>query len=140
MTRRITTLLAATLLAIGMIAGPAMAKPDKDAGAKGNSFRAQSTPAEVTVTESGDWYRIQHDLGVIAEDTVWNEPVKFGGENTQASSGDAPADTPFDVLWLPVDGHKGPVTVYYDTGDGWEHVTAQFNGKGELVHVNGERL
>ncbi len=133
---RFTTLLAVTLLALGLIAGPALAKGNGNNG--GNSLRSQSTPVEVTVTEIGDWYRIDHNLAATAADTVWNEPVKYANVNQVASG-----VTTFDSLWLygPSHelGHKGSVTVYYETDGAWQHITAKFTGKGRLVQANGVR-
>lgn len=135
---RLTTLLAVTLLVLGMLAGPALAKNGNNGNNGGNSLRAQSTAVDVTVTEVGDWYRVQHDLNADAATTVWNEPVKYANENQQASGVDT-----FDALWLygpsHAQGHKGPVTVYYEDDGTWQHIAARFNGKGELVQVNGVR-
>lgn len=136
---RIVTVAATAVLVLGLIAGPALAKPGNSGNNGGNSLRAQSTPAEVTVTESGDWYIIEHGLSAKADATVWNEPVKYANDNQQATGSEE-----FDQLYLFAPsherGHKGQVTVYYDLDGTWQHITAQFNGKGELVHVNGARL
>lgn len=136
---RIVTVAATAVLVLGLIAGPALAKPGNNGNNGGNSLRAQSTPVEVTVTEVGEYYRIQHDLEATAEQTVWNEPVKYANDNQVATGGGT-----FDALWLYAPshdlGHKGQVTVYYNIDGAWQHITAQFNGKGELVHVNGARL
>ncbi len=136
---RFTTLLAVTLLALGLIAGPALAKGNSNGNSGGNSLRSRSTPVEVTVTEVGDWYRIEHNLNAAAADTVWNEPVKYANDNRMASGVDT-----FNSLWLygPTheSGHKGTVTVYYESEGNWQHITARFTGKGELVQVNGVRL
>lgn len=137
MRRTLTVATMVAALALSSLA-PAMAKNGN--GNNGvNSLRAASTPVDVSVDERGDWYVITHGLGADADSTVWAEPVKYANDNQQATGSEE-----FDALWLFAPsherGHKGQVTVYYDLGDEWQHITAQFNGKGELVRVNGQRV
>ena len=92
-----------------------------------------------------DFFTVEHGLGngeTGYTDYLWCEPVRRGGASdcTVADPGE-----PFDTLYLGISAppnqeqieHKGQVSVYYDTPEGWKSIIAQFNGQGQLLHVNG---
>lgn len=136
--RRRTTLTAilALVFMVGLLAGPALAD--------NNSLRAQAELADVTVTTTEldgiPYAAVRHDLDY--ERYVWCEPVRLGGAAECFEGTDS-----FHTLYLGITEaphqpvhHTGQVSVYYETDDGWKAIIAQFNGKGELLRVNGERL
>lgn len=155
---RKSLLLLVALLALSLIAGPAVAKngngngPDRD-----NSKRSEATPIdldpgdiEVVTTDVGaanfdetfDYYVVRH--GVEYDEAVYREPARTGPDNFRLGESDAGAFW-FSVSAPDADGvqhridHRGQVAFFMkdaDTGE-WMSLKAQFNGKGELVHVNG---
>ncbi len=144
--RRMTTLLATTLLAVGLVAAPASAKPDPS---KGNSQRSQATPVALDAGDIGfttcddgavEFYTIDHGFEE-ADGYTWREPARLGGGNYVSDGGPT-----YGTLYLGVSGpecgevhHKGQVSVYYEVDGELYSIIAQFNGKGELIRVNGVR-
>jgi hypothetical protein len=147
--RRGMTAMMAFVLAFGMLTAPAFAN------GKGNSARSVSIPVELTADDLGAsmcengvdvrFYTVQHNLGSevgAADDITFREPPRLGGQEN-VSVGDGT----WDVLYLGVSGpecgdiqHKGQVTVDYFIGDDIYTIVAQFNGKGELLHVKGVKF
>ena len=152
--RRFTTVFV-VILAMGMLAGTAMA--GKGAG-NSNSLRAQATPVEldpgdVEILESDTdadnfeeeftYYVVRH--GIEYEEASYRGPARLGPENHVLGGSDAGS------FWFgvsapdPEDGiqseivHKGQENLYMKDSNGdWHSLKVQFNGKGELLHVNGE--
>jgi hypothetical protein len=97
----------------------------------------QSTDITFHTINGVDYVRVQHNIGAF-ETLVQREPARYR-QNVVTGPGD------FDVAWLgivdsdgtPVD-HKGQLNWYYEVDDDqWVSLTFQFNGKGELLHLNG---
>ncbi len=148
---------AATLaLVLAMMVQPAMAQPGNGNGPgpdKGNSLRAQATPVEIAADDvtaqmcaNGEdvaFYAIDHNLGDehgVADNIVWRETVRLGGENEQYGQ----QQGEWNTLYLGVSGpecgdiqHTGQVSVYYEFDGEWYSIVAQFNEDGELQWVNG---
>jgi hypothetical protein len=140
------------LLALGMVAGPAVANPGQGQG--NNSARAVAEQVELTADDLGAsmcqngedvrFYTVQHNLGSehgAADDITFREPARTGPENVSVGGG------AWDTLYLAVSGpecgdiqHRGQVTVNYHYGDDIYQIVAQFNGKGELLRVNGVKF
>jgi hypothetical protein len=134
------------VLAMTLFAGAALGKKP-DIAERGNALASQATQVELTeddvrFVQFGDitYVAVDHNLGGW-DSLVWREPSRLGGQN--AVSG---ADS-FNTLYLGVAGpdgsgvaHKGKVSVYYEIDGEWLSIIAQFNGNGELLHVNGVSL
>ncbi len=124
---------------------------------QGNSLRSEATPAVVTSVEAevsdpdaGNFeeeftYYVLRFEGLPYDTWTYREPVRLGGENFVVEG----EDESINAFWFGVsapdgDGiqhqvhHKGQVSMYYETAGGdVVSLIAQFNGKGELLHVNG---
>ena len=115
---------------------------------RGNSLKSESVPAEIISVETkvSDWNASDFTYYVVSfkniDDNVqwtYREPARIGGQNHSVKwSGSA------NAFWFGVTGpggsqieHKGQVNMYYETADKTYSITAQFNGQGELLHVNG---
>jgi hypothetical protein len=140
----------AVVFAFGMLAAPVLAN------GKGNSARSHATPVELTADDLGaamcangedvNYYTVQHNLGTdegAADDIIWREPARLGGQNVHFG----PQSTAWNTLYLGVSGpecgdiqHKGQVSVYYEFEGETFSIVAQFNGKGELLRVNGVKF
>lgn len=142
----------ATVLALSAFGGAALAN-----NGKGNSARSVAEPVEITSVEAEvsdpdaanfddefTYYTVRFEE--IEYDTwTYREPVRLGGNGDFVDETGGTAD----AFWFGVtapdeDGiqteieHKGQVSMYYETEDGDVYsIIAQFNGKGELLHVNG---
>lgn len=149
MTRKIIALVAALVMALGLMTGVVSAN-QPCISERGNALRSVATPVELTVddvsiVQFGDFFyvAIDHNLGDDYNRFVWREPARLGGKNIVDK-----AQLGFNTLYLGVAGpdggevvHKGQVSVYYDLGDGvWVSIIAQFNGEGEFLSVNGVTL
>lgn len=137
----------AAALAFGMMA-PALAK-QPDRAVRGNSLSSVAVPVvinagdigSVTCANGNTYYTVQHNLGAnhgSADDILWREPNRLGGQNVSFGGGI------WNTLYLGIANaqcaairHKGQVTVYYVYGNDVYSITAEFNGKGELLSVNG---
>jgi hypothetical protein len=148
--RKTFTAVLGLLLLVGLTAGPALAQ---DQG-RGNSARSVAAPVELTAGDLGAsmcqndvdvaFYTVQHNLGSnegAADAIIWREPTRLGGQNVSIGGG------AWDTLYLGVSGpecgdiqHKGQVSVSYQYEDETFSIVAQFNGKGELLSVNGVKF
>jgi hypothetical protein len=149
--RRSFIAMMAMVFAFGMLAAPALANgPDRG----NNSARSMATAVELSADDLGAsmcdngedvrFYTVQHNLGSElgpADDITFREPARTGPENVSVGGG------AWDTLYLAVTGpecgeieHRGQVTVNYHYGDDIYTIVAQFNGKGELLRVNGVRF
>ena len=147
--KKIITVMALVIaLALSTLA-PALANNGNGQG--NNSARSVAQLVELTADDIGAsmcdngedvrFYTVQHDLGSdlgAADDITFREPARTGPANLSVGGG------AWDTLYLGVSGpecgdiqHKGQVTVNYHYGDDIYTIVAQFNGKGELLHVNG---
>lgn len=140
------------VLALTLFAGAAFAN-----NGKGNSARSVAEPAVITEVsaevadpsasnfeEEFTYYVVRFEDIDHAEWT-YREPVRLGGNGDVSMEWNATSS----AFWFGVtapdgDGiqheikHKGQVSMYYETADGDVYsIIAQFNGKGELKHVNG---
>lgn len=129
---------------------PALAKND-------NSRRHEAEPVEL---ESGDvvelvsdpgagnfdeeftYWRVDH--GVAYDESEYREPARTGPDVFELDGSDVGSFW-FGVSAPDEDGiqhefdHKGQVALYMkesETGE-WKSLKAQFDGKGDLLHVNG---
>ncbi|TVR71148.1 MAG: hypothetical protein EA415_11750 [Sphaerobacteraceae bacterium] len=141
--RSLVTASLVAVLAVTLFAGVALGKQPSVAE-RGNALASQATQVELTeddvrFVQFGDvsYVAIDHNLGGW-DNLVWREPARLGGQNN-VSGPDS-----FNTLYLGVAGpdgggvaHKGQVSVYYEINGEWSSIIAQFDGKGELVHVNG---
>ena len=137
----VTTMVVA--LALGMMA-PAMAN---------NSARSTATPVElgaddVNIVQFGEfsYVAIDHNLGDQDCTYTYREAARLGGQTAEPVDLDG-----FNTLYLGVSApdaegnqgeifHKGQVSVYYDCNGETQSIVAQFNGKGEILHVNGIKV
>lgn len=144
-----------TMLVIAMVSAMALSTM-APAMAKGNSARSEATPAEITsvVAETSDpgaanfeeeftYYVIRFEE-IDHVQWTYREPARLGGKNHEAEWASTSTAFWFGVTAPDGDGiqheiaHKGQVNMYYETPDGDIYsITAQFNGKGDLLHVNG---
>ncbi|QBI20794.1 hypothetical protein ER308_15285 [Egibacter rhizosphaerae] len=159
--RRTLTLALAAAMTLGMMAAPALAQGNgngngnqgggqPDITERGNSLASQAEPVELepgdisagTLEDGTEFITVDHQI--VADhgeyDTlVQREPTRYKGNEVDHDPGQ------FNAAWVGIAGpqgpeiaHKGQMTWYYDTEDnGWVSLTFQFNGKGELLHVNG---
>lgn len=87
-----------------------------------------------------EYYKVDH--GVDYDKAIYREPARLGGDNVELS-GDASGSFLFGVSGPNDEGiqsevnHQGKTMLYLNTDDGWKSLEAQFNGEGELQHVNG---
>lgn len=102
----------------------------------------QSDPSASNFEEEFTFYKVAFEE-ITYDKWVYREAARLGGDNFVA---DSPSTS--DAFWYGVsspDGndiqheisHKGQVTQYFVTDDEVKSLTAQFNGQGELLHVNG---
>lgn len=127
-------------------AGPGNATSN---GSRSTAQRADLTADDVSaqLCQNGEdvaYYAIAHGLGSdlgAATKITFREPARTGPENITVGDG------AWDTLYLGVTGpecgdiqHRGQVTVNYHYEDGIRTIVAQFNGKGELLRVNGVRV
>lgn len=134
---------------------PAMAKGGPAQGKsleRGNWLSGVAQPVELTpddistgtLANGTEYVTIDHRIAADHDGyttLVQREPVRYKHNVVDT----APAN--FNSAWLGISGpsgpeiaHKGPMQWYYEVGDDeWVSLTFQFNGKGELVHVNGVR-
>jgi hypothetical protein len=134
-------LVMAMVIALAMSAlAPAMAD--------GNSARSEATPValtadDVNIVQFGtfSYVAIDHNLGDQGCTYTYREAARLGGQTEDALDLGT-----FNTLYLGVsDGgnaisHKGQVSVYYTCDDGVKSIVAQFNGKGEVLSVNGVKV
>lgn len=156
--RRALVLAMSTMMVLGMLAGPALANngkgpPDRDAP-RGNSLISVSEPVELepgdvevqtsdpgadNFEEAFDYYVVRH--GIDYDNAVYREPGRLGGDNFELAASSVGS------YWFGVSGpdedgvqseivHDGTVWVYFDTGDGWQHLKLEF-ADGELLSANG---
>jgi hypothetical protein len=153
---RLFTLLAAMLLALGMLAGPALANQGQGGGPSlegGNWLAGVATPVELepgdvllrdlSLNGTYDYVEVRHNIAeTYAGYTtlVQREPNRIGGQNRVTHN-----PTNYNEAWLSILGpegpgvhHKGTFSWYYEVDDNeWVSLKFQFNGKGELLNVNG---
>jgi hypothetical protein len=130
------------------------------ANGQGNSARSVAEPAVITSVEAEvsdpdranfeeefTYYVVRFETIENVVNWTYREPAVRGGNNDYSivTSGS------WSAFWFGVSGpdgsgiqhpvdHKGQVSMYYETQDGDVYsIIAQFNGKGELLHVNGVR-
>ena len=151
--KKIITVMALVIaLALSTLA-PALAN---NGNGQGNSARSIATPAEITsvTAETSDpeatnfeeefTYYVVRFEEIEHVQWTYREPARLGGQNH-----DVGWEGTSDAFWFGVsapddDGiqheilHRGQVSMYYETAGGDVYsIVAQFNGKGELLHVNG---
>ncbi|SNR31578.1 hypothetical protein SAMN06265360_1021 [Haloechinothrix alba] len=163
--RRIVLAGGATILALGVMAGPAVASGDGQGMSQGpdacdsqhNNLRGQADPVELepgdVVTRTSDpeqdnfeaefdFYRVDHGLTDFDE-TVYREPVRLGPDNYCLGASSGTGSFWFGVTAPDGDGiqhkidHKGKIWLYFDAEGGWKSLELQFDGKGQLRHANG---
>lgn len=126
------------------------ASPDRS-----NSLRSVAEPVEVNSIEKNTSDKTDENFDeeftfykVTFEETaydkwVYREAARLGGDNFVADDPDTSSAFWYGVSAPDGNGvqheinHKGQVTQYFVTDDGVKSLTAQFNGQGELLHVNG---
>lgn len=158
-TRTLTTALALAL-ALGMMAGPSLAdqsdgQGEPDRADSGNSLSSESEPLRVievleqtsdpsqgNFEEEFTFYKVTYQE--VSYDTwVYREPARLGGDNFVLEGLDATSNSFWYGVSAPDENgiqheivHQGQAIQYFDTSDGWESLTAQFDN-GELLDVNG---
>ena len=145
--KKIITVMAMVIaLALSALA-PALANGHLE---KGNWLSGVATPVELqpgdivpgALDDGTEFVTVNHQIVAKhgAYDTlVQREPARYRQNVVTADPEN------FNSAWLGIAGpqgpeiaHKGQMTWYYNTAeDGWVSLTFQFNGKGELLHVNG---
>lgn len=87
---------------------------------------------------------MEHDQADFKQ-LVYREPAHLGPEHHCLGSGS------YDSFWFGVSGpdksgtqheidHKGKVFLYFKKNGQWKPLYAQFDGKGNLVRVNGVKV
>lgn len=153
----LVAVLALTLFAGAALANNGNGNGNGHANGQGNSARSVAEPATIASVEAQasnpeagnfeeefTYYVVRFD-DIDHIEWTYREPVRLGGNGDVSMNWDATSN----AFWFGVsapdnDGiqhevkHKGQVSMYYETADGDVYsVIAQFNGKGELKHVNG---
>lgn len=86
------------------------------------------------------YYVVNHEVDY--DKAVYRETARLGGNNVELS-GSTTGSFWFGVSAPNEEGmqsqinHQGKILMYLETEDGWKSLEAQFNGEGELQHVNG---
>ncbi len=142
------------VLAMSLFAGAAIAKqPDK--AERGNSLRSEATlidleegDVEIQVSdESAANFDEEFTYYVVRglpeyDRAIYREPARLGGQNVELGGWDggsfwfgvtAPDE---NGIQHPIE-HKGQVSLYLEVDGEWQWLKVQFNGKGELLSVNG---
>ncbi len=99
-----------------------------------------ASESEANFDSDFTYYTVNH--GFDYETAIYREPARLGGENVELAGHTG------GTFWLGVSApdengaqseinHQGKTTVYLETEDGWKSLEAQFDGQGELQHVNG---
>jgi hypothetical protein len=148
------------VLALTMVAGAALANNGNGNGngnGQGNSARSVAEPVEVTSVEAevsnpeaGNFedeftYYVVRFEEVDHVSWTYREPVRLGGDGDVVQDWEATSDAFWFGVTAPDENgiqseveHKGQVSMYFESEDGNVYsIIAQFNGKGELKHVNG---
>lgn len=140
------------VLALTLFAGAAFAN-----NGKGNSARSVAEPAvitevsaEVADPSAGNFeeeftYYVVRFEEINHTDWTYREPARLGGNGDFITPWVGASSAFWFGVTSPDDNgiqheidHKGQVSMYYTTADGEiVSIIAQFNGKGELQHVNG---
>lgn len=127
----------AVVMIVGLMASPAGAKGKK----ANNSLRSVATPAEVVVSmqtfNDVEYAAIQH--GFTDTPYVWCEPARLRGPEKCRTDNTEDFHTMYLGVGSPAGekvAHKGQISVYYDTADGWQSIIAKYD-EGVLVSVNG---
>ncbi len=126
---------------------------------QGNSARSVAEPATITSVEAevsnpgaGNFdeeftYYVVRFEEIDHVHWTYREPSRLGGNNHSVAW-----EGLSDAFWFGVSApdingiqheieHKGQVSMYYETEDGDVYsIIAQFNGKGELLSVNGVKF
>jgi hypothetical protein len=156
--KSIVTASLVAILAMTLLAGAALANNGNGhANGKGNSARSVAEPAVITSVEAevsnpdADNFDEEFTYYVVRFEDIdhvgwtYREPARLGGNGDVSMDWDATSG----AFWFGVSapdadgiqheiGHKGQASMYYETEDGDVYsIVAQFNGKGELLHVNG---
>lgn len=161
MTRRMLVVWASMLGVLALLTGPAISQdgpgqghgppPEGDEGVcdeRHNNLRSQADPIELddgdveemTGTDDGEaitYWVVRHD--VEHERAVYREPARLGPDNFCL------ADSDTDSFWFGIAGpdltpieHKGQTALYFEDESGdWHSLKVQFDGRGQLRHVNG---
>jgi hypothetical protein len=125
----------------------------------GNSARSVAEPATITSVEAevsnpaAANFEEEFTYYVVRFDPIdhvhwtYREPARLGGSNTSVAWAGTSNAFWFGVTAPDSQGiqhnfdHKGQVSMYYETADGDVYsIIAQFNGKGELISVNGVKF
>lgn len=161
MARRLRVVMAAMMAALALFAGPAVAQdnpgraygpPEGDepiCDERHNNLSSQADPIEL---EDGDveektatnddgeevtFWVVHH--GVEYQRAVYREPARLGPDNFCLGGSDVGS------FWFGIAGpdltrieHQGQVRLYFEDANGdWHSLRAQFDGRGQLLHVNG---
>jgi hypothetical protein len=147
MRKTLVTTTMVVALAFGAVA-PAVAAPGNGQGPgleRGNWLSGVATPVElepeaITFSEINGvaYVRVQHDIGDYAK-LVQREPARYKQNVVDETGGS------FNAAWLGITdaegtpvAHRGQLAWYYEVSEGeWVSLTFQFDGEGELLHVNG---
>lgn len=99
-----------------------------------------ASESEANFESDFTYYEVSH--GLDYEEAIYREPARLGGDNVELS-GSSTGSFWFGVSGPDEDGvqseinHQGKTLLYLKTDEGWKSLEAQFNGEGELQHVNG---
>lgn len=99
-----------------------------------------ASESDTNFTSDFTYYVVHHDQDY--DKAIYREPARLGGGNVELS-GSTTGSFWFGVSAPDDDGiqseinHQGKVLLYLETEDGWKSLEAQFDGQGELQHVNG---
>jgi hypothetical protein len=108
----------------------------------GDVVAKTADPSQANFEEEFTYWRVDH--GIVYTESEYREPARTGPDVYHLGGGD------YESFWFGVSGpdddgvqheinHKGQVAFYMlEEGTGeWKSLKVQFNGKGELIHVNG---
>lgn len=100
----------------------------------------QSDPSASNFDEEFTYYVVRN-IGEY-DSALYREPARLGGDNFELS-GSSVGSFWFGVTGPGEDGlqhkidHQGQISLYLEEDGTWRSLTLQFNGQGELLHVNG---
>ena len=152
--------IAAALVLLMAMAAPVAAQNNSDLNRLNAIAEATGSDASnVVEVFDGDnliWYVVSHCFpdrtpfaAHDADEILWCEPQRYGNELIDVTQ--QTQDWNVVDLWLygpdnpgfydppePVH-HKGRVKLFFRFGEDWYSVTTMFNGKGNLLSINGDR-
>lgn len=159
MARRMLTVSISMMAAVALLATPALSQSGPGQGhgppergddvcqERHNNLRSQAEPIDLAVGdveertgkrdgEEVTYWVVRHDVDF--SEAVYREPSRLGPDNFCLGGSDVGS------FWFGIAGpdltpieHSGQANLYLQDDDGWHSLKAQFNGRGELKHVNG---